>query len=53
MNVLGGVILRVKYLFPVRGSRTVALAEKTMNETLIRGLERKTNIKNEEIRDVF
>lgn len=34
------VYFRVRYLSPVRGSRTVAWAEKTMNETLILGLKR-------------
>lgn len=36
-------LLQKWYLSPVRGSRTVAFAEKTMNETLILGL--KTNQK--------
>lgn len=38
--------LMVQYLSPVRGSRTCALAEKTMKDTLILGLKKK--IKNEE-----
>lgn len=36
------VHFRIRYLSPVRGSRTLAWAEKTMNETLILGLKNRS-----------
>lgn len=47
------VYFRVRYLSPVRGSRTVAWAEKTMNEILILGLKRNQTLEISFVQNIW